>query len=77
MNNRGIGQKIAYGTALFSYCSAIVLAYILITYDQDTGTADSIIASMMAGIVFLIGVGIVLHVIGKANLPDLRIRKEV
>lgn len=76
MNNRGIGQKIAFGTAILSYCSAVVLTYILFTYDQDTGTADSIIASMMAGVVFLVGVGIVLHVIGTANLPDLRIRDE-
>ncbi len=76
VHRRGIGQKIAYGMALFSYCSAIVLTYILITYDQDPGTADSIIASMMAGIVFLGGVGIVLHVVGKANLPDLRIRSD-
>lgn len=73
MKDKGIGQKIAYVTALLSFFSMFVLAYILLTYDQDTGTADSIVASMMAGIVFLGGVGIVLYVIGKANLPDLSI----
>lgn len=73
MKDKGIGQKVAYYSSLISFASIFVLAYILITYDQDTGTADSIIASMMAGMVFLGGVGIVLFVIGKANLPDLSI----
>ncbi|HIJ21696.1 MAG: hemerythrin family protein [Gammaproteobacteria bacterium] len=76
MNSKGIGQKIAYGLSLVSFFLAIVLTYVLITYDQDTGTADSIIASMMAGIVFFVGVGVVLLVIGKANLPDLRIYRD-
>jgi len=62
--------------SLVSFFLAIVLTYVLITYDQDTGTADSIIASMMAGIVFFVGVGVVLLVIGKANLPDLRIYRD-
>lgn len=74
MKEKGIGQKIAYYSALLSFISMFVLAYILVTYDQDTGTADSIVASMMAGIVFLGGVGTVLFVIGRANLPDLSIR---
>ena len=76
MNSKGIGQKIAYGLSLVSFFLAIVLTYVLITYDQDTGTADSIIASMMAGIVFFVWVGVVLLVIGKANLPDLRIYRD-
>ncbi len=73
---KGLGQRIAYGMALVSFASAVVLSYILFTYDQDTGVADSIIASMMAGIVFLCGVGIVLYVIGRADLPDLSIPRE-
>ena len=76
MKEKGIGQKIAYVTSLISFASAVVLVYILTTYDQDTGTADSIVASMMAGVVFLGGVGIVLYVIGRADLPDLSIPKE-
>ncbi len=73
--NRGFGQKISYGLALLSYAGAVALTALLAFFDQswDRGAEDSIIASMMAGVVFLIGVGIVLHVIGKANLPDLRV----
>lgn len=75
MREKGIGQKIAYTMAMVSYLSMFILAYILVTYDADTGTADSIVASMMAGIVFLGGVGVVLHVIGRSDLPDLSIPK--
>ncbi len=74
MREKGIGQKIAYWMSIISFFSALILTYVLLTYDQDTGVEDSIIASMIAGIIFLGGVGIVLFVIGRANLPDLRIR---
>ncbi|MBT3347276.1 MAG: hemerythrin family protein [Thiotrichales bacterium] len=73
MATRGLGQKISYSLAIASYTSAIGLFVYIWFYDQDTGTADSIIASMMAGIVFLVGVGVVLHVIGKANIPSFKV----
>lgn len=75
---RGFGQRIAYGLALMSYTLAVVLVAALAFFDEswNRGTEDSIIASMMAGVVFLIGVGIVLHVVGKANLPDLSMPRD-
>ncbi len=73
---RGLGQKIALTLAYASYVGAVALAVVLATYEGETGTADSIIASIMASIVFLGGVGIVLHVVGRANLPDLSIPRD-
>jgi predicted tellurium resistance membrane protein TerC len=69
---RGIGQHVAFGTALLFYvCAVLSLAGIFI-WIGDLGGEHPIIASLGACVVFFIGAGIVLHVIGRANLPHLR-----
>lgn len=66
-------QKILMIIAVISYLAALgcgVTAFML-----NNGTQDPIVASFMASVVFFIGVGIVLHVIGTVDLPDLKIER--
>lgn len=68
---RGLGQHIAFGTALLFYCCAVLSLAGLFIWIGDLGGDHPIIASLGACVVFFVGAGIVLHVIGRANLPDL------
>lgn len=68
---RGLGQHVAFGTALLFYvCAVLSLAGLFLRID-DLGGDHPIIASLGASVVFFIGAGIVLHVIGRAKLPHL------
>lgn len=68
---RGVGQRVAFGSAvLFYLCAVLCLAGIFL-WVGELGGNDPIIASLGASVVFFIGGGIVLHVIGRAKLPHL------
>jgi len=54
-----------------SYLTAIVCG--VTAYVMNEGNGDPVIASLMAGIVFFIGVGVVIQVIGSVDLPNLKI----
>lgn len=72
----GLGQRVAYGVALGSYlCAVLCLAGVFI-WLGDLGSQHPVIASLGASLVFFVGVGIVLHVIGRANLPSLGFSQE-
>lgn len=71
-SKRGIGQRIAYGMALVSYLCAILCLAALFIWIGELGSEHPVIASLGASLVFFVGAGVVLHVIGRANLPDLR-----
>lgn len=72
----GPGQHIAFSIALLCYlCGALCLAAIPV-WVGDLGHEHPVIASLGASVVFFVGAGIVLHVIGRANLPDLRVGTE-
>ncbi|MFZ1576510.1 MAG: hypothetical protein WAT36_15000 [Chromatiaceae bacterium] len=71
-SRRGLGQRIAYGSALTFYGCAILCLASLFIWLKALGTEHPVIASLGASAVFFIGAGIVLHVIGRANLPSLR-----
>lgn len=68
----GLGQRIAFGFALLFYLGAILCAVALALWLEPLGGEHPVIASLAASIVFFVGGGIVLHVIGRASLPDLR-----
>lgn len=75
-SRRGLGQRIAYGVALGSYlCAVLCLAGVFI-WLGELGSEHPVIASLGASLVFFVGVGIVLHVIGRANLPSLGFSEE-
>lgn len=67
----GLGQRIAFVSALGFYAGALACLTALAIQLGPLGHQHPIIASLAASIVFFIGGGIVLHVIGRADLPDL------
>ena len=75
-SRRGLGQRVAYGAALAFYLGAVLALAILLAQYGDLGGEHPVIASLGASIVFFIGGGIVLHVIGRANLPSLGFFRE-
>ncbi len=74
MKERKKIQKVLMGIAVISYIAAIGCA-MAAAYLTD-GTADPVVASFMASVVFFSGVGIVLHVISSTNLPSLKVERE-
>jgi predicted tellurium resistance membrane protein TerC len=74
MKQRGIGQKIAFASAIIFYLCSIGCMIAAYYYTQQLGSDHPVVASLLASVVFCIGGGIVLHVIGKADLPDLKIQ---
>ena len=73
MRKRGWIQTLLLFIAVLSYIAAVVCA-VAAGY-PGTGFSDEIVGSLMASVVFFLGVGIVLHVLANARLPDLRVRK--
>ena len=64
---RPIGQKIALAIAMLSYAAAAACGIGALLYRSDV-ESDPIQASLMAAVVFFIGCGVVLQVIGTARL---------
>lgn len=75
MAKQRTSQKIAYYIAIFSYVAAVACAGAVVYAANALGKEAPAVAAFAASVVFFIGCGIVLHVIGKADLPDLRISK--
>ncbi|MBP8284874.1 MAG: hypothetical protein KAX46_13335 [Chromatiaceae bacterium] len=75
-SSRGLGQRIAYGVALGSYLCAVLCLVAVFIWLGELGSEHPVIASLGASLVFFVGVGIVLHVIGRANLPSLGFSQE-
>ena len=76
MKKTKIGQTIAWYAALLFYIGAAVSLGALGYWYGDYGKDSPIIASLAASVVFFIGGGIVLHVIARSDLPDLRIGRD-
>jgi hypothetical protein len=74
MKQRSMIQKVLMGIAALSYITAIGCG-IAAGYLSD-GSANPVVASLMASVVFFAGVGIVLHVIGSTSLPSLKVGRE-
>jgi hypothetical protein len=74
MKQRSKIQKMLMGIAVISYIVAIGCG-VAAAYTSD-GSANPVVASLMASVVFFVGVGIVLHVIGSTDLPSLKIGRE-
>lgn len=68
-------QKISFALAVLSYLMSVSCAVATVYWHGLAGSNSPVVASFGASVVFFLGVGIVLHVIGRANLPDLRIRR--
>lgn len=70
---KGILQKIALGSGIVSFILAVVTGVLLYLRVEEVGSENPISASLMASTFFFFCVGIVLTIIGKADLPDLKL----
>ncbi|PLY14164.1 MAG: hemerythrin family protein [Sedimenticola sp.] len=68
-------QKVSLVIAYISYFAAIMMLLLAIYNGFTIGTDNPIFASFAASVVFFVGAGVVLHVIGAVNLPNLKIDK--
>ncbi len=68
---RGLGQRISLAAAYLCYAAAIACLVGLGVWTGELGGNHPIIASLGASVVFFVGAGVVLHVMGRANLPSL------
>ena len=73
MKRRGLGQRFALACAVVGYAAGAAAVIGATWWAATRGTGAPIFASLAALAVFLCGTGIVCHVIGAADLPDLRI----
>ena len=70
-----MAQKISFAIAILCYIAAVACVGATFHYHGQLGGKSPVVASLAATVVFFLGVGIVLHVIGRADIPDLRIRR--
>lgn len=75
LKKRNIGQRISIVAAVLCYLSAVICFGTMFYFNGELGGDDPVVSSLGATIVFFLGTGVVLHVIGRANLPDLKIDK--
>jgi hypothetical protein len=73
---RRTAQKVSLAFGYFSFFMALVTALAAAYIGNRDGTEDPIFAALAATIVFFTGAGVVLYVMGAANLPDLSIGKD-
>lgn len=64
-------QKILVGLSFVCYLAGIGCG--IAAAMMDNRGSDPVVASLMASLVFFVGVGVVLQVIGRTNLPDLKV----
>lgn len=76
MKTTSTGQKISVAVAMISYALALLCAVLAGLKAVEIGTENPIFASLAASIVFFVGAGIVLHVIGTVSLPNLKVPKD-
>lgn len=66
-------QRISVILAYLFYLAALACVGAVFWFTAQLGGNHPAVAAFSASVVFFIGGGIVLHVMGKANLPDLRV----
>ncbi len=71
---KGAAQKISFILAIISYLLAVGCVGATVYCSNVLGGDHPVSASFGAAVVFFSCVGIVLHVIGRADLPNLSIR---
>lgn len=76
MTKNRVGQKVSYVMAIIFYIAGIGCIVMALYSSQKAVPNDPVVAAFAASVVFFFGAGFVLHVIGKANLPDLRVKKD-
>jgi tetrahydromethanopterin S-methyltransferase subunit D len=70
---KGVLQKVSLVSAVISFVLALISAVMLYLRLESMGSDDLMSASFMASTFFFISVGVVLTIIGKADLPSFKI----
>ncbi|VAX09239.1 hypothetical protein MNBD_GAMMA25-2027 [hydrothermal vent metagenome] len=74
MSQRGTGQKIVFVIAIFCYLLAAACGVTAFYLSLDAGFNEPVVAAFAASVVFFVGSGVVLHMMARTNLPDLKIK---
>lgn len=69
-------QKFSLFMGWLSFILAVVCAVFFFIKKEELGIRDPITSSFMASMFFFICVGGLLFVMGKANIPDFKIRRD-
>ena len=69
---KGPLQKLSLVSAVISFILAVISAVMLYLRPESLGSFNPISASLMASTFFFISVGVVLTIIGKADLPSFK-----
>jgi len=67
-------QKVALIVAKLCFLISIISAVFLYLKVDELGTGHPVSASFLASVFFFAFVGILLSIVGKADIPDLKIR---
>ena len=70
---KGVLQKAAFVSAVISFILAVVSGITLAIRLQTVGSDNPISASLMAATFFFVCVGVVLYVMGTADLPSFKL----
>lgn len=70
---KGVLQRVALFAGVASFILAVVSAVLLYLRIEAVGSDNPISASLMASAFFFVCVGVVLTIIGRADLPDFRL----
>lgn len=65
-------QKVLLVIAAISYLAGALCGFAVLFMSDASN--DPVAASLMASVVFFVGVGIVLQVMGSGHLPDLKVK---
>jgi len=75
MKKQNITQKISVFFAYLFYLLGLgCVAAVIYHYMELGGAQNPTVAAFGAAVVFFVGGGIVLHVMGKADIPDFRVK---
>ena len=74
MKQKKTAQKVSFLIAIACYLCAVACLIGVAYFGQLLGSDDPVVAALASSIVFFTGAGVVLHVIGRADLPDLKVR---
>ncbi|WP_457673291.1 hemerythrin family protein [Thiolapillus sp.] len=74
MKKQNTTQKVSVAFAYIFYVLALASIGAVIYFYQQHGGNHPAVAAWAAAIVFFVGGGIVLHVMGRADIPDFRIK---
>jgi len=66
-------RRLLFGMAVLAYLLAGVMA--VLAWWVRAEQPQEVVGGLMASIVFFTGVGLVLHVLANASLPDLRVKR--